>query len=279
VRATFTIENGSNVPELTITSADGTKLATRRSGRGSPLVLVHGAIGDLDTFALVEGALAERHTVWVYSRRGRGGSTDSSDYALQREIDDVLAVLAATGDRAHLVGHSGGALYCLLAAMDTRSLRSLVLYEPPLRLLNFDDFDQTVIDDVQSAIDAGDADWALELFFPVAGIVEQEIQALRSLDQVWKRLQAGVPLVPREFKAGLEDARERFAAFEPPDVPTLYLYGQDTQASIFPTLDQVAELLPNAQPRCLAGQRHLAFAFDPTTFARAILDFTTSRDE
>jgi len=266
------------MPEVTITSADGTKLAARRSGRGSPLVLVHGATGDLDTFALIESALAERHTVWVYSRRGRGGSSDGAGYSVQREVEDVLAVLAATGDRAHLLGHSGGAIYCLLAAMRTRSLRSLMLYEPPLRLDSLDDLDPAVIDDMQSALDAGDPDRALQLFFPVAGIIDDEIEALRSLDPVWKRLQAGVALAPREFKAGLQEAPDQFAAFEPPDVPTLYLYGEATQASIFPTLDEIAELLPNAQQHGLARQRHLAFAFDPTTFAQAVLAFTTSHN-
>lgn len=264
--------------ELTITSADGTKLAARHSGRGSALVLVHGATGDLNTFALIESALAKQHTVWVYSRRGRGGSSDGPDYSLQREVEDVLAVLAATGDAAHLVGHSGGALYCLLAATQTRSLRSLVLYEPPLRL-DTDDLDPAVIDDMQSALDAGDPNRALELFFPVAGIIDYEIQALRSLDPVWSRLQAGIALAPREFKAGLQEAPEQFAAFEPPDVPMLYLYGEATQASIFPTIDQVAELLPNAQQHGLSQQRHLAFAFDPTTFAQAVLAFTTSHGE
>jgi pimeloyl-ACP methyl ester carboxylesterase len=97
------------VPQMMVTSADGTKLAARRSSRGSPLVLVHGATGDIDTFALIEGTLGERHTVWVYSRRGRGGSGDGPDYALQREVDDVLAVLAAAGEGAHLVGHSSTA--------------------------------------------------------------------------------------------------------------------------------------------------------------------------
>jgi pimeloyl-ACP methyl ester carboxylesterase len=262
---------------VTVTSADGTKLAARRSGRGSPLVVVHGATGDLDTFALVEGALAERHTVWVYSRRGRGGSGDGPDYALRREIDDVLAVLGAAGDRAHLVGHSGGAVYSLLAA-NTSSLRSLVLYEPPLRLLSFDDF-HTTVDALQAAVDAADPDRALELFFPIAGIAKDEVQVLRSLDPVWQRLRAGVLLAPREFKAGLEEAGERFAGFEPPDVPTLYLYGEDTQASIFPTLDEVGELLPKAELRGLAGQRHLGFAFDPSAFAQAVLAFTTAHDE
>ena len=64
------------MPETTIASADGTKLAARHSGHGSPIVLVHGANGSLETFALIEGPLAERHSVWVYSRRGRGGSGD-----------------------------------------------------------------------------------------------------------------------------------------------------------------------------------------------------------
>jgi pimeloyl-ACP methyl ester carboxylesterase len=266
------------VPEVTITSADGTKLAARRSGRGSPLVLVHGATGDLDTFALIEGTLAEQHTVWVYSRRGRGGSSDGPGYGLRREVEDVLAVLAATGDRAHLVGHSGGAIYSLLAAMQTRSLHSLVLYEPPLRLDNIDVLDPTVIDDMQSALDADDPDQALALFFSVAGIVDYEIRALRSLDWIWNRLQAGVALVPREINAGLEEAPEQFAAYEPPDIPILYMYGEATQASIFPTLDEVAELLPKAQLHGLARQRHLAFAFDPTAFTQAVLAFTTSHD-
>ena len=104
------------MPDTMITSADGTKLAARHCGQGSPMVLVHGALGSIETFALVEGPLAERHTVWVYSRRGRGGSGDSPPYSLEREVDDVLAVLAAAGDDAHLLGHSAGAIYSLLAA-------------------------------------------------------------------------------------------------------------------------------------------------------------------
>jgi pimeloyl-ACP methyl ester carboxylesterase len=263
------------VSEVTITSADGTRLAARRSGHGSPLVLVHGANGDVETFALIEPALARRHTVWTYSRRGRGGSGDGADYTLQREVDDVLAVLVATGDRAHLVGHSGGALYCLFAALEAPLLRSLVLYEPPVRL----DGLRTVVADVQAALDAGDPDRALELFFPIVGVSEHEMQVLRSLDPLWERLRDGVRLVPREVIAGLEQVRDRLASLEPPAIPTLYLYGEDTRASIFATLDEAAGLLPKAERRGLAGQRHLAFAFDPATFAHAVLTFTGAHDE
>jgi pimeloyl-ACP methyl ester carboxylesterase len=262
------------MPVTTITSADGTNLAARHSGHGSPMVLVHGTNGDLDTFALIEGLLAERHSVWVYSRRGRGGSGDGPDYALEREVDDVLAVLAAAGDRPHLFGHSGGAVYCLLAAMQRPSLRSLVLYEPPLHL---DRLDTSIVDDMQAALDAGNPDRALEIVFPAVGVVDAEVQVLRSLEPVWERLRAGVRLVPRELRTGFE-AIDRLEAFDPPDIPTLYLFGEATDASIFATPDEVAELLPKAQLHGLQRQRHVAFAFDPTSVAQTVLHFTKAHD-
>ena len=262
------------MPVTTITSADGTTLASRHSGHGSPMVLVHGANGDLDTCALIEGLLAERHSVWVYSRRGRGGSGDGPDYALEREVEDLLAVLAAAGDRPHLFGHSGGAAYCLLAAVQQPSLRSLVLYEPPLHL---DRLDPRIVNDMQAALDAGNPDRALEIVFPAVGVVDTEIQVLRSLEPVWERLRAGVHLVPREFRTGFE-AIDTLEAFNPPDIPTLYLFGEATDATIFATPDEVAELLPKAQLHGLLGQRHLAFAFDPSSVAHAVLHFTTAHD-
>jgi pimeloyl-ACP methyl ester carboxylesterase len=262
------------MPATTITSADGTDLAARHSGHGSPMVLVHGANGDLDTCALIEGLLAERHSVWVYSRRGRGGSGDGPDYALEREVEDVLAVLTAAGDRPHLFGHSGGAAYCLLAAKQRPSLRSLVLYEPPLHL---DRLDTSVVDDMQVALDAGNPDRALEIVLPAVGVVDTEVQVLRSLEPVWERLRAGVRLVPRELRTGL-NAMDMLEAFDPPDIPTLCLFGEATDAPIFPTADEVAELLPKAQLHELPGQRHLAFAFDPTSVAKAVLHFTTAHD-
>lgn len=262
------------MPETTITSADGTILAARCSGHGSPMVLVHGANGDLDTFARIEGILAERYSVWVYSRRGRGGSGDGPDYGLEREVEDVLAVLAAAGDHAHLVGHSGGAVYSVLAAMRTPSLRSLVLYEPPL---HGDRFDPMVVDRVQAAVDADELDLALDIIFPAVGAVEEEVQILRSLPEVWARLREGVRLVPRELRTAREGI-ERLTASDQPDIPTLYLYGEETEAPIFPTPSEVARLLPRAQLRCLSQQRHLGFAFDPASFAQAVLSFTTAHD-
>ena len=264
--------------EMTIKSNDGTELAARCTGHGPPIVLVHGANGDLDTFALIEGLLAEQHTVWVYSRRGRGGSGDGPDYTYHREVEDVLAVLAVTGDRAHLMGHSGGAAYALLAAVQAPSLRSLVLYEFPV----LDRLDSDLIDglvaQMEIAIEADDPDRALELFLPQAGIIDEEVKALRTLEPVWARVRAGARLVPREIRAARREGRDWLGTLDPPDVPTLYLYGEQTDAPMFPNVSEVPQLLPNAQLCGLPGQRHLAFVFDPTSFAQAVLDFTTTHD-
>jgi pimeloyl-ACP methyl ester carboxylesterase len=264
--------------EMTLTSADGTGLAVRCTGHGSPVVLVHGAAGDSDTFALIEERLAERHSVWVYSRRGRGGSGDGLDYTYRREVEDVLAVLAGTGDRAHLFGHSGGAMYALMAATQASSLRSLVLYELPL----IDRLDAGSIDGLiegmEIALDAGDTDRALELFLPLAGVVDEEVEVLRALEPVWARMRAGVRLVPRELRSGLRDGPDWLARFDPPDVPVLYLYGEQTDARMFPSPSEVADLLPNAQLQGLPRQRHLGFAFDPSSCASAILDFTAAHN-
>ena len=73
---------------IPITSADGTQLAARHTGLGTPIVLVHGSLGNIDSFVFVEPLLAERHQVWVYSWRGHVGSGDGDDYGLGRQIED-----------------------------------------------------------------------------------------------------------------------------------------------------------------------------------------------
>lgn len=258
-----------------IISADGTELAARCSGSGSPLVLVHGALADLDAFALLEAPLSERHTVWVYSRRGRGGSGDGPDYRLEREIEDILAVLEAAGDGAHLLGHSLGAIYTLLAAPRSRSLRSLILYEPPLHA---DKSDPRFFEAMEAALAAGDPDRALESFLPEADIAGEELEAIRAQEPFWEVLRRGIFVFPREMQALAADGARMLSAAERPAVPVLYLHGEKTQAPVYPTPDEVAAFLPNARLHALAGQRHMAPLFDPLAFAQAVLGFTTAHD-
>ncbi|KYH24072.1 short chain dehydrogenase [Halalkalicoccus paucihalophilus] len=98
-----------------VTSADGTEITFVRSGSGPPLVLVHGN-ADLHTFWDLAGTrspCAEHCTVYAIDRRGRGGSGDAEEYELEREAEDVGAVVDAIDDPVTLLGHSGGALYSL----------------------------------------------------------------------------------------------------------------------------------------------------------------------
>jgi hypothetical protein len=117
-------------------------------------------------------------------------------------------------------------------------------------------------------------DRALQIVFPAVGVVDSEVQMLRSLESVWERLRVGVRLPPANSGPGFA-AIDRLEAFDVPDIPTLDLYGEQTAATVFATTDEVADLLPKAQLRGRPGQRHPAFAFDPTSFAQA---FTIADD-
>ena len=117
-----------------ITSADGTTLAVDRTGSGPALVLVGGAFNDRSTVAGAADALAGSYTAWTYDRRGRGdsgplGPWPGGDAAVEAEIGDLAAVVAAAGGDAVLVGHSSGAQLVLEAAARGLPARRVVAYE------------------------------------------------------------------------------------------------------------------------------------------------------
>ena len=117
----------------TVRSADGTTIAFDRSGTGPAVIFVHGALTDR-TFPVLAGlaaALAPRFTVFNYDRRGRGGSGDTMPYAVEREIEDIEALIREAGSPAMLFGGSSGAALALEAAASGLPVSKLVLWEPP----------------------------------------------------------------------------------------------------------------------------------------------------
>ena len=117
----------------TTQSADGTLIAYETHGDGPPLILVDGALCSraMGPSAALAKTLAEQFTVITYDRRGRGESADAVPYAVQREIEDLAALIAATGGAAFVCGVSSGAVLALEAAAFGLPITGLALYEPP----------------------------------------------------------------------------------------------------------------------------------------------------
>src|SRR4051812_48902228 len=115
----------------TTTSADGTAIAYDEVGTGPPLIMAAGAFNDRQTTAPLADALAGSFTVLNYDRRGRGDSGDTAPYAVEREIEDLDALIAAAGGSAAVFGYSSGATLTLKAAATGSPISALALYEPP----------------------------------------------------------------------------------------------------------------------------------------------------
>jgi pimeloyl-ACP methyl ester carboxylesterase len=105
-----------------VISQDSTSIAFERTGEGPPLVLVMGAFNDRSTGAPLAGALSPRFTVYTYDRRGRGDSGDTLPYAIEREIEDLNAIIAEAGSSPAVFGYSSGAVLALKAAWDGLSI-------------------------------------------------------------------------------------------------------------------------------------------------------------
>jgi pimeloyl-ACP methyl ester carboxylesterase len=170
-----------------VRSSDGTVIAFERLGSGPPLVLVGGAF--CDRTARVSGLplareLAKQLTVFAYDRRGRGDSTDTAPYAVSRELEDLAAVLSATGAEhgAYVYGHSSGAILALEAALSGAPMGKLALYEPPLVLSGArEPMPPELPDELAALIATGDRSGATALFLTrgvglPATIVEQRMQ-------------------------------------------------------------------------------------------------------
>ena len=181
-----------------VTSPDAVSIACEVSGEGPPLVLVHGAGSARWSFDLVRPELESHFTVIAVDRRGRGDSSDGQGYEVEREFEDVAAVVRDGGDGALLVGHSYGALIAAGAAQLLGGLPRLVLYEPPMGGVLADG---ELIDRWERLIKGGERDQMVREFFrEVAGFREDEIDEL-ALSPVWERRKQVSPTLPRELRA------------------------------------------------------------------------------
>lgn len=148
----------------TATSADGTPIAFTRSGHGRPAVLIGGAFSDRAAAAPLAAVMAPHFSVAVYDRRGHGDSGDFAVYAVEREVEDLHAVIERVGGRAAVVGHSSGAILGLEAARSHGPVERVVAYEPPYIVDGRPRPADDLVERLRALLDAGRRDDAVALF-------------------------------------------------------------------------------------------------------------------
>jgi len=246
-----------------VEAPDGTVLGYQVTGRGPPLVLVHGAASDARQWAKVVPLMAPDFTVMVMNRRGRGSSGPiRPDHSLDVEYDDIAAVARAAGGPVHLVGHSSGTRFALHAALRVPELAGLVLYEPPPP----ETFPPGVLESLARLEASGDREGILEVFLlDVAGNDEDALAFIRGRP-IWPIMVDNALTLPAELRAA------RQYRFDPGllatlSVPATCLVGEHSGPEVRRAADEVARTLATAEVRVLAGQGHGAMFSAPDLFA------------
>lgn len=256
-----------------VISHDGTPIAYHRRGSGPPLVLVHGsASANPIAWTAVYLTLEEYFTVYAMDRRGRGESGDGPTYAIEREVEDIVAVVDSIGQPVNLLGHSFGALCVLEAALLTRNLRRLILYEPAIPLPDVVLYPEGVIDRLQALLDSGDREGVLTtLYREVVMIPAHEIGQLKA-SPAWPARVASAHTVLREAQAEEQYTFDawRFKDFH---TPTLLLLGGDSPQILKAATEIIDRALPDSQIAIMPGQQHTAMYTAPDLFLNEVLTF------
>jgi len=256
----------------TVTSADGTKIAFWRDGAGPPLLLVHGGICDHLAWYFAVPLLARHFTVYTFDRRGRGGSGDSLPYSVEREVEDILAVLHDIGEPAHLVGHSAGGILALKVATRAENLLSLTLYEPAYVVDGARERPAPeVLDTIRCLLDAGDYDEVIRIAMRESvGLSDAEI-ALMETGPGWEHLCGVAEAVPHDWM--LWEERLEAENVRGVRAPVLVMTGSESPTWLRAGAETVLASFRNAQSAVLPGQGHSAMFTGPELFAKTIIDF------
>jgi pimeloyl-ACP methyl ester carboxylesterase len=249
-----------------VTSKDGTSIAFDRSGEGPALVLVGGAFVTRVGEASLAAALVPAFSVFAYDRRGRGDSGDTSPYAVEREVEDLDALIDAAGGSAFVFGHSSGAVLALEGArLLPNKITKLALYEPPFMV---DDSHPPVPKDfaarLQELVSSGRRGDAVEYWNSVIGTPAQMLAHMRQAPW-WPALEAVAHTLPydatimQDTQTGDPLPLRKWASVT---VPTLVMDGTvtfgraDLHAFMRHGADALVSVLPHAQRRILEGQDH-----------------------
>jgi pimeloyl-ACP methyl ester carboxylesterase len=262
------------------TSKDGTAIAFEKSGNGPAVILVDGALcyRRLGPMGPIARELASGFTVFTYDRRGRGESGDTAPYAVEREVDDIEALIEVAGGSAFIYGASSGAALALAAASRLEGIRKLALYEAPF-----------IVDDSQapqpadypskmSGFTAADRRGdAIKLFMKAVG-VPAIVVAMMPLMPDWSKLKAAAHTLPYDVaimgdtRSGKPLPADRWAAVA---IPTLVGVGGKSPLAMRNAMRALADVLPDAQLHVLGRETHMV---KTKSIAPILAGFFSSRE-
>jgi pimeloyl-ACP methyl ester carboxylesterase len=259
-----------------VQSKDGTSIAYDRQGSGPAVILVTGGLDDGSENAPLAAELAGRFTAYNYNRRGRGDSGDTQPYALEREIEDIEALIAEAGGLAHLYGVSSGGALVLEAAAAGAAIDKLAVYEVPYNMAS--DWPQRwreYVEQLGTVVAEGGRGDALELFMRLTGSSDEDLARMRSAP-FWSGMEAIAHTLPYDA-ACLGDGQPPTARLANVRQPTLVLTGggHPPEApgwvlALDPAADAIAAGVPQGERQTLEGQSHLV---DPKAMAAALVRF------
>jgi pimeloyl-ACP methyl ester carboxylesterase len=243
-----------------VQSADGTIIAFDQLGKGSALILVDGALGqramDGETTQLAP-LLAKHFTVFHYDRRGRGDSTDTQPYAVEREIEDIEALIHEAGGSAFLFGISSGAALAMEAAIKLGDrVKKLAMYEAP-----YNDEEtarqawKIYRKQLTEVLAYGRKGEALALFMLLVGMPPDHLDAVRQ-HPMWPMWEAVAPTLAYDAAVMGEDASVPTEKAANVTVPALVMDGGASYPFMHVTALALAKAMPHAQHRTLEGQTH-----------------------
>jgi pimeloyl-ACP methyl ester carboxylesterase len=239
----------------TVRSADGTTIAFDRFGAGPPLIIVVGAFCDRSVPRSVAELLGADFAVFTYDRRGRGDSGDTQPYAVDREIEDLDAIITAAGGSASVFGHSSGAVLALEAAAKPLPITKLAVYEPPYIVDDTRARPERLGERVSALIASGRRSEAMKLFLTEGPEVPPEIIAAMEAGPGWAPMEALAPTLPYDLAiCGAQTLPvDRLGNIA---IPTLALSGGASPEWARNAVDAVAAAIPGSEHISLAGQTH-----------------------
>ncbi len=255
-----------------MTSPDGTRIAFDRVGEGPPLVLVGGMFCDRRTLGDLADQLAQDFTVINYDRRGRGWSGDTHPYSVQREVEDIGALIDHVGGAAAVYGHSSGAALALQTALARLPVTRLILHEPPY---SADDMlsrkaARELATTIRMAIEEDRRYDAIKAFFADQEMPPEVLDGMAcdlGMQAVAPTMVYDMEIMGCDNGGGIP---ERFVR----DlwVPTLVIAGSDSGDFFMETAKRLVEVLPDGQLAVLEGATHAAPA---DVVAPVVVDFLT----